>query len=48
MHVKCVYAQVIRGEIDALEDLGESEMAIIPKQNDLIGALLHLALDETQ
>lgn len=48
MHVKGVYAQIIRGQVDALEDLGESEMAIIPEQDDLVGALLHLALDEPQ
>lgn len=48
MHIESVNAQIIRGQIDALEDLLESQVPIVSVHYNLIRILLHFTFDETQ
>jgi hypothetical protein len=48
MHVQGINTEVVGGQVDALEDLGQGEVATVSEQDNLIRALLHLALDKPQ
>ena len=47
MHIQSIYTQVVGSQINASEDLGESEMPSITKEDNFIRELLHLTFDET-
>src|SRR5437016_4241795 len=48
MHIERVDAEVVGGQVDALEDLSKRQALAISEQNLLIRALLHLTLNKSQ
>lgn len=48
MHIERVNTKVVGSQIDTLEDLLQCEVFPIPEHHNLIGAFLHLALDESE
>lgn len=48
VHVHGVDAEVVSGEVQRLEDLLESKVLAITENDDVLGSLAHLGLDEAE
>ena len=48
MHIQSIDGEIVGSEVDRLKHFSESKMLAVSVQDNLIGALLHLVLDETQ
>ena len=48
VHIKCVDREVVCSQVNTFKNLSQSQMLAVTVKDNLVRALLHLALDETQ